>query len=329
MVQLSKTNQTNEILPPLKALKPCLHAALGASEACSAGTAALVQWRVEALPSAFLPEVQVLAVGACATFHIGFLIFVLFHQSIMVVHVLHATKLVQFQAAVSPGCTWIIRLKSLQSGVHCLSSCQGQGHKGQQKLHGHTATGMRCFQRESWALRAYSSHARKRFHGSGVLKLWMDKKTSVQKQTLGYLHLRILRYKQTTRARKNAPTARNSTISRASSRFNLPTSPKLMQQTWSKSNSEEPLPFLTRHRYVWNGCMWPSGVLVFSWPHGPWTACGVHCALSGRQHSGHCKPSCLDGSLSSHNQCRQRSCRCWCIGSCTCRGSTPPIWPCS
>lgn len=36
----------------------------------------------------------------------------------------------------------------------------------------------------------------------------------------------------------------NSTISRASSRFNLPTSPKLMQQTWSKSNSEEPLPFL-------------------------------------------------------------------------------------
>ena len=208
VVQLSKTNQTNEILPPLKALKPCLHAALGASEACSAGTAALVQWRVEALPSAFLPEVQVLAVGACATFHIGFLIFVLFHQSIMVVHVLHATKLVQFQAAVSPGCTWIIRLKSLQSGVHCLSSCQGQGHKGQQKLHGHTATGMRCFQRESWALRASSSHAPKRFHGSGVLKLWMDKKTSVQKQTLGYLHLRILRYKQTTRARKNAPTAR-------------------------------------------------------------------------------------------------------------------------
>ena len=156
VVQLSKTNQTNEILPPLKALKPCLHAALGASEACSAGTAALVQWTVEALPSAFLPEVQVLAVGACATFHIGFLIFVLFHQSITVVHVLHATKLVQFQAAVSPGCTWIIRLKSLQSGVHCLSSCQGQGHKGQQKLHGHTVTGMRCFQRESWALRAYN-----------------------------------------------------------------------------------------------------------------------------------------------------------------------------
>ena len=43
VVQLSKTNQTNEILLPLKALKPCLHAALGASEACSAGTAALVQ----------------------------------------------------------------------------------------------------------------------------------------------------------------------------------------------------------------------------------------------------------------------------------------------
>ena len=43
VVQLSKTNQTNEILPPLKALKPCLHAALGASEACSAGTATLVQ----------------------------------------------------------------------------------------------------------------------------------------------------------------------------------------------------------------------------------------------------------------------------------------------
>ena len=46
---------------------PGLHATLGASEARSTGAAALVQWTIEALPSTFLPEVQVLAVGASTT----------------------------------------------------------------------------------------------------------------------------------------------------------------------------------------------------------------------------------------------------------------------
>ena len=95
----------------------------------------------------------------------------------------------------------------------------------------------------------------------------------------------------------------NSTISRASSRFNLPTSPKLMQQTWSKSNSEEPLPFLNPAQICLERLHVAErspGILMTT--YGPWTACGVHCALSGRQHSGRCKPSCLDGSLSSHNQ---------------------------
>ena len=64
---------------------PGLHAALGASEARSAGAAALVQGTIEALPSTLLPEVQVLAVGASTTFHLGVLIFILCHQGIMVV----------------------------------------------------------------------------------------------------------------------------------------------------------------------------------------------------------------------------------------------------
>ena len=45
------------------------------------------------------------------------------------------------------------------------------------------------------------------------------------------------------------------------------------------------------------------------------------------RHSGHCRPSLMGGSLSSHNQCRQHPCHCWCTGSCTCHESTLPSEP--
>ena len=75
------------------------HAALCAREACSTGAATLVQCTVKCLPSTMLPHTEVLLVGACTTFTTDLLIFVLFHQSIMVVHLFHATQLIQF-----PGC---------------------------------------------------------------------------------------------------------------------------------------------------------------------------------------------------------------------------------
>lgn len=67
--------------------------------------------------------------------HIAFLIFI--HQGIMVVHILHPTELVQFQAAGTFSRTGLSSTETMPSvgGVHCLGG-QGQGHQGPQKFHG-------------------------------------------------------------------------------------------------------------------------------------------------------------------------------------------------
>ena len=102
------------------------HAALGAREACSTGTATLVQCTIEGLPSTMLPHTKVLLIRAGTTFNADLFIFVLFHQRIMVVHLFHATKLVQFQAAITTSCTWIVHIQSFQSGIDI--KCHRQGH---------------------------------------------------------------------------------------------------------------------------------------------------------------------------------------------------------
>ena len=113
------------------------HAALGAREACSTGAATLVQCTVKGLPSTMLPHTEVLLIGAGTTFYADLLIFILFHQSIMVVHLFHATQLIQFQAAISTCCTWIIKLQGLHSGFHVFCNNQSKGKKTDQELDSH------------------------------------------------------------------------------------------------------------------------------------------------------------------------------------------------
>ena len=77
---------------------------------------------------------------------------------------------------------------------------------------------------------------------------------------------------------------------------------------------------------------WPCAVdVVHVVPWRPWPACGFRLSFWKPficlQHSGHCRPSLMGGSLSSRNQCRQPPCRCWCTGSCTCHESTLPSEP--
>ena len=113
------------------------HAALGAREACSTGTATLVQCTVKGLPSTMLPHTEVLLIGAGTTFNADLLIFILFHQSIMVVHLFHATQLIQFQAAISTCRTWIIQLQGFHSGFHVFCNNQSKGKKAHQELDSH------------------------------------------------------------------------------------------------------------------------------------------------------------------------------------------------
>ncbi len=55
----------------------------------------------------------------------------------MVVHLFHATQLIQFQAAISTCCTWIIQLQGLQSGFHVFCNNQSKGKKAHQELDDH------------------------------------------------------------------------------------------------------------------------------------------------------------------------------------------------
>ena len=84
-----------------------------------------------------LPHTEVLLIGAGTTFYADLLIFILFHQSIMVVHLFHATQLIQFQAAISTCCTWIIKLQGLHSGFHVFCNNQSKGKKTDQELDSH------------------------------------------------------------------------------------------------------------------------------------------------------------------------------------------------
>ena len=139
-----------------------LHAALGASIACSTGAAALVQWTIEALLATWLPVSKILAVGARTTLLIGFFIFVLLHQSIVVVHILHATKLIQFQADSIPSCSLhLLHMNHPSLGPPKWSRQSQQRPKPRSQRSTETwwplcqTNALRCFQRESWALNAW------------------------------------------------------------------------------------------------------------------------------------------------------------------------------
>ena len=108
------------------------HAVLGAGEASSTRTAALVQGAVETLATTRLPGVQIRMVGACSAalnviFDLNLLLLILIvHEGFQVVH-LHATQLVQFQAAILASGACVI---CFQRRLHiCCCHSQEQHHQ--------------------------------------------------------------------------------------------------------------------------------------------------------------------------------------------------------
>ena len=123
----------------------------------------MVQGRIEGLLSTFLPHLHVFGIGASAALHLGLLFYV--HgflliflivrgilQSLQVVD-LHATQLVELEAAVLPGSARVIRR---QSAGHVLpnSTREAQEHQESSEGHGWAMAGNRADQERFYRLRA-------------------------------------------------------------------------------------------------------------------------------------------------------------------------------
>ena len=138
------TNNTMHMPQNLNSTEPSQQAVLGAWVAGGAGAAAVVEGRIEALPSTVLPHLHVIGIRAAAALQLGLLfnvhgflfIFLIVRgilQSLQVVD-LHAAQLVELQAAVFPHGARVIRR---QSGVHVLPEGTREAQEHEESSEGH------------------------------------------------------------------------------------------------------------------------------------------------------------------------------------------------